>query len=87
LRGVKEVKVAIQEPLELEGTWEEILTHARQLAGRRVKVIVLPEPQVTTEGYPYSTAGSLLKHMGKWAGDDLEERLREVYAARGKAQF
>ena len=28
--------------LELEGTWEEILAHAPELAGRRVRVIVLP---------------------------------------------
>jgi hypothetical protein len=27
--------------LELEGTWEEILTHASELAGRRVRIIVL----------------------------------------------
>jgi hypothetical protein len=27
--------------LELEGTWEEILAHAPQLAGRRVRVTVL----------------------------------------------
>jgi hypothetical protein len=28
--------------LELEGTWEEILEHASELAGRRVRVTVLP---------------------------------------------
>jgi hypothetical protein len=28
-------------PLELEGTWEEILTHASELAGQRVRLIVL----------------------------------------------
>jgi hypothetical protein len=27
--------------LELEGTWEEILTHAPELAGRRVRVTVV----------------------------------------------
>lgn len=30
---------------EIEGTWEEILSHAEELAGHRVKVIVLDEPQ------------------------------------------
>ena len=26
----------------IEGTWEEIVTHAPELAGRRVRVVVLP---------------------------------------------
>ena len=30
--------------LELEGTGEEILEHASELAGRRVRVTVLPLP-------------------------------------------
>ena len=29
--------------LQLEGTWEEILAHAPELAGRRVRVVVLPD--------------------------------------------
>ena len=37
---------------ELEGTWEEILTHASELEGRRLRVIVLrdEERQPTPEG-------------------------------------
>jgi hypothetical protein len=31
------------QPIELEGTWEEIAAHAPYLAGRRVRLIVLPE--------------------------------------------
>jgi hypothetical protein len=31
-----------QEALELEGTWEEIMAHAAALAGRRVRLVVLP---------------------------------------------
>lgn len=30
------------EPMELEGTWEEIAAHAADLAGKRVKLTVLP---------------------------------------------
>ena len=30
---------------EIEGTWEEILSHAEELAGHRIKVIVLDELQ------------------------------------------
>lgn len=29
--------------LELEGTWEEILTHASELAGHRVRVTVISD--------------------------------------------
>jgi len=35
----------------------------------------------------HSTARSLLKFAGTWVGDDLEERLSEVYAWRGRAKF
>ena len=31
-------------PLELEGTWEDIAAHAPELAGKRVRLIVIPEP-------------------------------------------
>jgi predicted amidohydrolase len=31
------------QPLEIEGTWEEVAEHALDLAGRRVRLIVLPE--------------------------------------------
>ncbi len=78
--------------LELEGTWEEIAEHASELAGRRVRLIVLPDepdepyPGVPPEERP-STAASLLKYAGTWVGDDLEECLRLVYATRSKAKF
>ena len=78
--------------LELEGTWEEIAQHAPELAGRRVRLIVLeqepdePYPGIPPEARP-STAASLLKYAGTWEGDDLEECLRMVYATRSKAKF
>jgi hypothetical protein len=79
--------MAVEQPIELEGTWEEILTHANELAGRRVRVVVLPgEPAVSVQ-YPHSTAGALLKHVGKWSGNDFEKCLENMYAARGKAEF
>jgi len=36
---------------------------------------------------PHSSARLLLKYAGKWAGSDLEERLADVYATRGEAEF
>jgi len=35
----------------------------------------------------WSSARMLLKHAGKWTGDDLNEQLGEVYRARSKARF
>jgi hypothetical protein len=78
------------QPLEIEGTWEEVAEHALDLAGRRVRLIVLPEepeappskPPVFRPGQGPSTARSLLKYAGTWEGDDLEECLRLVYATR-----
>lgn len=39
-------------PLELEGTWEEILAHAGELAGCRVRLTVLPSSAQPTAGRP-----------------------------------
>ena len=64
---------------ELEGTWEEIMEHAEELAGMRVRLVVLPERDKN-----FSTAASLLKYAGTWQGDDLEECLRLVYETRGR---
>ena len=33
------------------------------------------------------SASSLLKYAGKWAGDDLELCLEEMYLVRGEAEF
>jgi hypothetical protein len=77
--------------LELEGTWEEILAHAPALAGRRVRLTVLSDEPQTAPAKPPAfrpaSGRSILRHAGTWAGDDLEERLREVYANRSKARF
>jgi len=36
---------------------------------------------------PRSSARSLLKHAGKWAGNDLEKCIKKVYEARGEIEF
>ena len=36
---------------------------------------------------PRSSARSLLKHAGKWAGNDLEKCIKKVYGARGEVEF
>ena len=76
-------------PLEIEGTWEEILAHTANLAGRRVRLTVLPEDPTpaSPENPPLfrpASGHSLLRHAGTWAGDDLEECLQMVYDNRGQ---
>jgi hypothetical protein len=39
------------------------------------------------QSYRPASGRSILKHVGTWAGDDLEECLQSVYATRGKAKF
>lgn len=73
---------------ELEGTWEEIMKHAQDLAGKRVKLVVLPvEENSPSQDPEFSTARSLLKYAGTWVGDDLPELLRDVYENRSQAKF
>jgi len=80
------------QPLELEGTWEEIIAHAAELAGRKVRVTVIadepesPSPEKQPSFRPASGL-SLLRHAGTWAGDDLEDCLRLVYETRGQVEF
>ena len=79
------------QPLELEGTWEEVVTHAPELAGRKVRVIVLTdtEPESNEAPPPFRPASgrSLLRHAGTWAGDDFEECLQLVYDSRTQLEF
>lgn len=75
------------QPLELEGTWEEIVTHSQELAGRQVRLIVLSEEPETPPSKSNSTAESLSKYAQTWEGDDLEECLRLVYDTRSPLKF
>ncbi len=76
---------------ELEGSWEEILEHASELAGRKVHLTVLTEPSTPLTAKPPAfrpgSGRSILRHAGTWAGDDLEACLQDVYANRSKARF
>jgi hypothetical protein len=78
------------QPLELEGTWEEILAHSKELAGRRVRVTVLPpEPEAAGETVPLKPENQrMLELLDEWERtplsdeerailDDFEEHLRE----------
>ncbi|MBD1805697.1 hypothetical protein H6F98_09570 [Microcoleus sp. FACHB-SPT15] len=80
------------QPIELEGTWEEIVAHATELAGRRVRVIIMPDkaesssPEAPQPFRPPS-GRSLLRHAGTWTGDDFDECLQLVYDTRSEIEF
>jgi hypothetical protein len=53
--------------LELEGTWEEILARCDQLAGRRVRVTILPERDgPAEEGSPGLDQTAMLELLDEW---------------------
>jgi len=72
----------------MEGTMDEPTPDQRP---RSASVAVTDPPPAETPVEPvdpdFSTARALLKHAGKWVGDDWEELLAEVYATRGTTRF
>ncbi len=63
--------------LELEGTWEEVLTHASEFSGRRVRIIVLAdeEPLKSAEdcfrqGWHEAMTGETVALSELWEGID-----------------
>ncbi|MBD2180277.1 hypothetical protein H6S82_12895 [Planktothrix sp. FACHB-1355] len=66
------------QPLELEGTWEEIVAQSEKLAGRRVRVTVLVEEELKSPEESFRQAWLEVK-TGKtrpiselWEGIDAE---------------
>jgi hypothetical protein len=60
--------------LELEGTWEEIQSHAAELAGRRVRVTVLPSaPQTDSEKPLHPRNQRMLELLAQWERTPLTE--------------
>ncbi|WP_017717151.1 hypothetical protein [Kamptonema formosum] len=64
--------------LELQGTWEEIVAQSAKLAGRRIRVIVLPEEPLPSSKESFRQAWHEVK-TGKtrpiselWEGLDTE---------------
>ena len=75
--------------LELEGTWEEVASHAPELKGQRVRLVVLPDSKAIPNKMPLRPASgrSFLRHVGTWQGGDFEERLQSVVESRGPVEF
>jgi hypothetical protein len=81
-----------EKPLEIEGTWEDIVSHSDTLAGCQVRVTVLsdPPPSQSQDKSPRFRPGSgrsFLRHAGTWSGDDLEECVNRVYETRRPLEF
>jgi hypothetical protein len=64
--------------LELEGTWEEILTHASEFSGSRVRVIVLADETLKSaeecfrQGWEEAMTGETVPLSELWEGIDAE---------------
>ncbi|MCT7953884.1 hypothetical protein [Laspinema palackyanum] len=79
-------------PLEIEGSWEEIVSHSDALAGCQVRVTVLSRPPQSPSPdnpprFRPASGRSLLRQAGTWCGDDLEDCLKMVYETRGPVLF
>ncbi|MFB2918364.1 hypothetical protein [Aerosakkonema funiforme] len=66
------------QPLELEGTWEEIVAQSEKFAGRRVRVIVLAEEELKSaeesfrQGWYEAMTGQTIPLSELWEGIDAE---------------
>ncbi len=56
------------------------IAHALKMGQLPIK----PEPKPP---HRKGSGKSILRHAGKWVGNDLKERLEMVYASRGLAEF
>jgi len=64
----------ISQPLEIEGTWEEIVALAPNLAGRRVRLIVLPAiPVIENEPAALKDTRSIEEKIAEIVADVPEE--------------
>ncbi|MFN4033480.1 MAG: hypothetical protein ACK4ME_07645 [Fimbriimonadales bacterium] len=51
----------------IEGSWEEILQHAPELQGRRLRVMVLPDAPATRTGNALWEYLNQIGFFGQWA--------------------
>ena len=63
-----------------EATWEELVSkHAPELAGRRLRVVILPEETVDPKGWP---KGFFEETFGSVADDPIERLPQGKYDRR-----
>jgi hypothetical protein len=64
----------------------ELLDFAGFIKAKRTRQRALTETQPKIP-YRRASGQSILRHVGKWQGDDFEECLQMVYDSRGNTQF
>lgn len=82
----------------IEGSWDEIMQHAQELQGRRLRVIVLPEPAPKRTGADLLQTLTEIGFIGQWADrtdlpdspdyvrqmrQQIESRLEDATAGHG----
>jgi hypothetical protein len=74
---------------EIESTPDTLLTQTLDFLRFLKTKPNLEKPKIAESQQSYRPASgrSILRHAGTWAGDDMKECLRAVYATRGKAKF
>jgi hypothetical protein len=65
-------------PIELEGTWEEILAHADELAGQRVRVTVLPPEPKAAAPNQSPESQEMVQRWEEWWNTPLTDDERAV---------
>jgi hypothetical protein len=67
------------ETLEIEGTWEEVMAHAPELVGRRVRLTVLPDQTKAAGGAPLPPPNQrVLQLLEEWEREPLTEEEQAV---------
>ncbi len=78
----------------LEGTWEELATHAEKFKGRRLRVIILPPEAAASEGSAdqatlretatrlFAEADTIEREPGKPSSDPHEKAFGEIVAEK-----
>jgi hypothetical protein len=72
----------IESMTELE--LEQILTLVQQIKTESKPTFIQQKPKPP---HRKGSGKSILRHAGKWVGDDLQECLEIVYSSRGEAEF
>ncbi len=76
--AIEPSRSASEQASELEGTWEEILAHSHELAGRRVKLIVLPAGEMAGEQAGFSAAQPLGNNSALGSLDSVRRQIIEL---------
>lgn len=66
----------VAKPQTIEGTWEEVLARGEELAGRRVRVIVLEERPAEGDKMSDDEQAELRKRADAWL-EETEKLVRE----------